>query len=245
MKKVLVLACMLIVTIVFAVTNSASANGVIFYQNANYGGTATQPIMPGSYTLSQLQGFGFVNDWASSVKTGGYTVVMYKDDNFGGQSWTLTADTPNFTTLSPSANDVVSSVKIYKAGSGAIFYQNANYGGWATQPIPPGSYTLNQLQSYGFVNDDASSVKLNSGYSVVMYQNDNFKGQSWTLTASNSDFSKISGLNDNVSSVTIYASGTNPATACKTAYPIVLSHGMGYTAGGLLGIGYWYTYQRR
>jgi len=30
-------------------------------------------------------------------------------------------------------------------------------------------------------------------------------------------------------------------TTCATKYPIVLSHGMGYTAGGLLGIGYWYN----
>lgn len=29
-------------------------------------------------------------------------------------------------------------------------------------------------------------------------------------------------------------------TTCATKYPIVLSHGMGYTAGGALGIGYWY-----
>ena len=30
-------------------------------------------------------------------------------------------------------------------------------------------------------------------------------------------------------------------TSCATKYPIVLSHGMGYTAGGALGIGYWYN----
>jgi triacylglycerol lipase len=30
-------------------------------------------------------------------------------------------------------------------------------------------------------------------------------------------------------------------TSCATRYPIVLSHGMGYTAGGALGIGYWYN----
>jgi len=242
MKKILVLACMLIVTMVFATANSASANGVVFYQNINYGGTATQPIPPGCYTLSQLQGFGFVNDWASSVQTNGYTVVMYANDNFGGQSWTLSANTPDFTKLSPNANDCISSVQIYKAGSGAVFYQNANYGGTATQPIPPGSYTLNQLQAYGFVNDWASSVKLNSGYSIIMYADDNFEGQSWTLTASNANFTTLSpNANDTVSSCTIYASGTNPATACQTVYPIVLSHGMGYTAGGLLGIGYWYN----
>ena len=30
-------------------------------------------------------------------------------------------------------------------------------------------------------------------------------------------------------------------TTCTTKYPVVLSHGMGYTAGGALGIGYWYN----
>jgi uncharacterized protein YbdZ (MbtH family) len=54
-----------------------------------------------------------VNDWASSVKIPtGWTVTMYSNDNFAGTSWTLTSNTTNFTTLSPNANDVVSSVKI-------------------------------------------------------------------------------------------------------------------------------------
>jgi triacylglycerol lipase len=30
-------------------------------------------------------------------------------------------------------------------------------------------------------------------------------------------------------------------TTCATKYPIVLSHGMGYTDSGMLGIGYWYN----
>lgn len=89
------------------------ATGVTFYQDINYGGTATSTIAKGNYTLSQLQALGFVNDWASSVKIpSGWTVTMYSDDNFSGTSWTLTANTANFTTLSPNANDVVSSVKI-------------------------------------------------------------------------------------------------------------------------------------
>ncbi|NNU34240.1 hypothetical protein HK413_08920 [Mucilaginibacter sp. S1162] len=88
--------------------------GVTFYQNTLYGGTVTGTIPKGNYTLSQLTPFGFVNDWASSAKVPqGWTVTMYKDDNFTGQTWTLpSGDTPHFPNLTPTANDLVTSVKI-------------------------------------------------------------------------------------------------------------------------------------
>jgi hypothetical protein len=89
------------------------ATGVKFYQHTNNGGTATSSIPKGNYTLSQLQAYGFVNDWASSVTIpAGWTVIMYSNNNFSGTSWTLTSSNANFTTLSPNANDVVSSVRI-------------------------------------------------------------------------------------------------------------------------------------
>lgn len=87
--------------------------GVKFYQNINYGGTVTSPIPKGNYTLAQLQAYGFVNDWASSIQVpAGWTVIMYTNDNWAGTYWTLTANNANFTALSPNANDVVSSVRI-------------------------------------------------------------------------------------------------------------------------------------
>ena len=92
---------------------SSGATGAVFYQNTNYGGTATAAIPKGSYTLAQLQAYGFVDNWASSVKLpAGWKVIMYKNNSFGGTSWTLTSSNTNFTTLSPNANDVVTSVKI-------------------------------------------------------------------------------------------------------------------------------------
>ena len=87
--------------------------GVVFYQNTNFGGAASQALPVGTYTLAQLAARGMPNDWASSVRVpAGRTVIMYSDDNFTGTSWTRTADTADFTTLSPNANDVVSSVKV-------------------------------------------------------------------------------------------------------------------------------------
>jgi len=87
--------------------------GVNFYQNANYGGVSTNGIPKGTYTLTQLEGFGFTNDWASSVRIpAGWTVTMYADNNSTGTSWVLNTSNSNFTTLSPNANDLVTSVKI-------------------------------------------------------------------------------------------------------------------------------------
>jgi hypothetical protein len=87
--------------------------GVVFYQDINYGAGASQPLPIGNYTLSQLAALGVPNDWASSVRIpSGRTLIMYSDDNFSGSSWTRTADTPDFSTLSPNANDTVSSCRV-------------------------------------------------------------------------------------------------------------------------------------
>jgi hypothetical protein len=110
----LIILCLIMIIPVFLGGNNLvhAVNGVVFYQDVNYGGTATQPIPPGRYTLSQLYAYGFVNDWASSVKLNGCYVMMYFDDNFNGNTWTVTSDTPNFLTLTPNANDLVSSVVV-------------------------------------------------------------------------------------------------------------------------------------
>lgn len=92
---------------------TSSGAGVILYQDVNYGGAVSQALPIGNYTQAQLATRGVPNDWASSVRVpAGRTVILYAGDNFTGTSWTRTADTPNFTTLSPNANDMVSSVRV-------------------------------------------------------------------------------------------------------------------------------------
>jgi parallel beta-helix repeat protein len=91
----------------------SNVSEVVFYQNTQYTGTAGQPLAVGNYTQSQLASNGVPTLWASSVLIpSGQTVIMYTADNFTGTSWTLTTNTPNFTTLSPSANDKMVSCKI-------------------------------------------------------------------------------------------------------------------------------------
>ncbi len=83
-------------------------SGVIFYQDADYGGAASPVIAKGNY--SSLPS-GVPNDWMSSLKIpSGWTVEVYEHGGFGGTKWTFTADTP---WVGSDCNDKMSSIKIY------------------------------------------------------------------------------------------------------------------------------------
>ncbi|MDB6052997.1 MAG: tps 2, partial [Verrucomicrobiales bacterium] len=183
------------------VATGGGASGVTFYQDTSYGGASSQLLAAGNYTTAQLAAKGMPDNWASSVRIPvGWTVVLYANDNLTGASWTRTSDTPDFTTLSPTANDLVSSCSI-QAPAGVVFYQNTSYSGAAGQALPVGTYTLSQLAARGVPNDWASSVKIPSGRTVIMYSDDNFSGNSWTRTSDTPDFTTLSpNANDQMSS---------------------------------------------
>ena len=86
-----------------------TTNGVTFYADINYGGTAIT-LGAGNYTLSQLNEKGIPNDWMSSLKVpDGWTVEVYENDNFGGTKWTYTSSS---SWVGTDVNDQMSSVKI-------------------------------------------------------------------------------------------------------------------------------------
>jgi len=93
------------------------------------------------------------------------------------------------------------------AANGVTFYEDDNYGGGQSQIIPAGNYNLSQLIARGVPNDWASSCKIPPGWTVAMYQNDNFTGTSWTNTVNIPDFSTLvpAGANNNMSSCRITA----------------------------------------
>jgi hypothetical protein len=183
------------------VATGGGASGVTFYQDTSYGGASSQLLVAGNYTTSQLAAKGMPDNWASSVRIpAGWTVILYANDNFTGTSWTRTSDTSDFTTLSPSANDLISSCTI-QGPAGVVFYQNTSYAGSASQALSVGTYTLSQLAARGVPNDWASSVKIPSGHTVIMYSDDNFSGNSWTRTSDTPDFTTLSpNANDQMSS---------------------------------------------
>lgn len=79
-------------------------------------------------------------------------------------------------------------------------FEHADYGGWSVS-LGLGYYTLSTLQSYGFVNDQLSSLIVPLGYKVTLYTDDNFSGSS-IVFASTSNYIGDE-FNDKVSSIKI------------------------------------------
>jgi hypothetical protein len=83
--------------------------------------------------------------------------------------------------------------------------QHCDYGGYNVG-LGVGSYNLGQLQSRGIMNDDISSLRVQAGYSVTLYQNDNFTGNSITKTGDDNCLVN-DGFNDTASSIVISTTG--------------------------------------
>ncbi|WNG39242.1 family 43 glycosylhydrolase [Archangium violaceum] len=85
---------------------------------------------------------------------------------------------------------------------GAIFYADGGYGGLGIS-LSAGSYTLAQLNAAGIPNDWMSSLRVPAGWTVQVYQDDNFTGTMWTFTADTPLIPQDA--NDKMSSVKIFA----------------------------------------
>jgi len=89
----------------------------------------------------------------------------------------------------------------------ATMYKDCNYGGYAIG-LPVGDYTLSQLRARGIVNDDISSLAVNSGYEVQLFEHDNYQGKTITINSNNSCLVGA-GWNDIVSSLKVRATTSN------------------------------------
>ncbi|RYZ97287.1 MAG: carbohydrate-binding protein [Moraxellaceae bacterium] len=80
-------------------------------------------------------------------------------------------------------------------------FQHCDYTGYSAA-INEGSYNLAQLNALGIANDDISSLKVQSGYQIKMYQHDNLTGN--TITKSANDSCLVDdGFNDDITSVVV------------------------------------------
>ena len=82
----------------------------------------------------------------------------------------------------------------------ATFYENSNYGGWSVS-LPEGTYNYRDIIAKGIKNDAISSLKVNSGYKVTLYNDEGFNGTSKAFTG---DASYVGNeMNDKTSSIKI------------------------------------------
>jgi hypothetical protein len=160
-------------------TVASDGEGVLFCADVDFNGAPSQLVGTGNFTLSQLGGRSVPDNWVSSLRVpSGWQVTMYSGDNFTGSSWVFSGDTG---WVGSAANDQMSSARVQTTG--AIFYKDANFGGGRSQSIAKGNYNMSQLAARGVPNDWASSLRIPPGWQVIMYQNDNFTGTSWTFTS--------------------------------------------------------------
>lgn len=173
-----------------------TSHTAIAYRDCDYKGPALNlPI--GRYTLADLQMMGVSNDDISSLRVqAGYRITLYEHDNFLGAS---TVRTDDQSCVGEEWNDRASSLVVEALSPTALFYRDINFNGPAVN-LPVGRYTVADLQTMGLRNDDISSLRIQPGYRVTLYENANFDGASTIRTA---DDSWLGEWNDRVSSLVV------------------------------------------
>jgi len=178
------------------------------------GGTVIVAVHTGGSSLSQQ--FNVQNGNAATFEgyrtSGSENMADIGSMGVSGTSFTATLPAVSVTTFVQTSSQ--------PTPIGVTFYQDYNYAGAASQALAAGSYTTAQLAAQGVVNDWASSVRVPSGYTVTLYQNDNFSGTSWTVTSDTPNFGALSpSANDQVSSVIVRGTGPTNGT-----YKLIARH---------------------
>lgn len=141
-------------------------------------------------------------------------------------------------------------VRVYQAGSTpppptggvATVYKDCNFGGYAIG-LPVGNYAYGDLYARGVANEDISSLKVNSGYEVVLFEHDNLTGATLTVPAGDNSCLVGQGWNDRTTSLIVRAASGVPAftrTIQAEDYSAMLGVQKEGTsdAGGGLNVGY-------
>ncbi len=125
-------------------------------------------------------------DW-NGVAVGTYNITARVTDNKGV---VVTSSVVKIT-----VNQVTALVR-------ATIYQDCSETSGYKIGLEEGSYTTAQLVAKGILNNDASSLKITSGYEVVLYDEDNFQG-TWMVYRADVGCLTTSNFNDRASSLRI------------------------------------------
>ncbi len=186
------------------VRDQAGRAQVCFYTDENYRGDSFC-VNAGENQRNVGERF---NDRISSIRIIGRTeVTVYEDENFGGPSQTFSQDVPNLRDW----NDRITSFQVsggrYQgqrgggaSGSeprnGACFYMDEGYRG--------DSFCLNSGQSNKNIgnryNDRISSIRVFGRARVIVFDNENFGGESLTIDR---DVSNLGRFNDRITSIQV------------------------------------------
>ncbi|WP_445722232.1 glycosyl hydrolase family 18 protein [Flavobacterium sp.] len=164
--------------------SSKAIIGLPFY-GFGFGSSANQGISyadivatyPGSENTDQVANTIYYNGIPTIKQKTAFAV-----QNAGGvMIWQLAQDATGVKSLLSAVDDIIKSTQPPQT-SVANVYKDCNYGGYSAG-LAVGNYTLSQLKAKGILDNDISSVKVQSGYEVLLYTNDNFSGTSVIVTS--------------------------------------------------------------
>lgn len=184
---------------------------VTIYTSCNYRGNSLK-LVPGNYTGDKL---GLLKYDISSIELpNDLEARLFTNEYLSGNYLTINN---SITCLGSNWNDQVASISIQrKSGYGSGGYGNNNNNNYSDQRViiySDGDYrgqsvsllpgTYNSMASLGFPDKALSSLRVPSGYRVVLYDRENFGGKSYTITQDKPGF-YLSGWNDKTSSIKVY-----------------------------------------
>jgi len=158
------------------------------------------------------------------------TTSAFNVGNTGGwQNWqTVTLNNVNLTAgqkiikLNISGEFNLNYVNFTKASTPpptgpVIVYQNCNNDPGYSAGLQVGTYTTAQLNALGIADNDISTITVQSGYQVILYNNNNMdaSGGSYTTTTNTSCLTTV-GFNDMTSSIKVSLVTTNPDNQAPT-----------------------------
>ena len=76
---------------------------------------------------------------------------------------------------------MVDYLRVYARRPEVTLYGDVNYRKWVSDGLLPGSYTTSQLIANGSRDNSLSSIEIPPGWKVILYDKDNFSGESLTL----------------------------------------------------------------
>jgi hypothetical protein len=182
------------------------------YTDCGYRGNSLR-LAPGYYQGDKL-GLLRYDISAIEIPSNLRAKVYINNEYMNGSYYTLTENT---SCLSGTLNNRIGSLIIEEANGSnnngypnnnyppdnyqrVVLYTDANYKGQSASLLPG---TYGTMAQAGFLDDALSSLTVPAGYRVVLYEYENFKGKSYTITASKSVFI-LSNWNDKASSIAVY-----------------------------------------
>jgi hypothetical protein len=158
---------------------NASGTQIGSYNPSGLNASISTNLSAGRYFLSVTgtgSGNPATNGYSNYASIGSYTIAGH---------------------IPPAANNPANGV--------ITVYKDCFYNGYAVA-LEEGDYTLSQLQARGILNDDISSLRVQYGYKVTAYLDDNFQGGSLVINADD-DCLVNENFNDKISSLRIRPDG--------------------------------------